>query len=152
VYGLSELRARAGVEGPTFHIPEVDYELPDGFRLWREGDDVRAAPVLPPQARHGLVGRFLELLEGETEAGPAVGATHSPSRHSSADAPSSPSDPTASTPTSRFVIGETSTGGKGSADTQVSPGRGRRSNFSRRRLRKVPAKHSSKRSPTRPAE
>lgn len=76
VHDLRQLRARAGISGPTFTIPTAaDYEIPEGYRLWREGDDVRPVPVLVPEARHGLVGHYLDLLDGQTEAGlAAVGA------------------------------------------------------------------------------
>jgi hypothetical protein len=80
MHALWQLRKLAGVPPREWSIPRrlepaVDPELPDGYRLWREGDDLRPVPVLASAARHGLVGHYLDLLDGQTEAGlAAVGA------------------------------------------------------------------------------
>jgi putative DNA primase/helicase len=103
---------------PKITVPTV--ELPDGYRLWHPGDDDRPTPVLSPTARYGLVGTFLELIDGQTEAGiAAVGAIVlaqlgtligrravvriGEHRHHAN--------------LFELIIGDTSTGGKGSADT-----------------------------------
>lgn len=72
IYELSKLRKLAGVPGPQFTIPEVKTELPDGYRLWRVGDDAIPDPVLARAAYIGPVGAYLDLLEGQTEAHPAA--------------------------------------------------------------------------------
>ena len=71
VIDVDQLRRMAGLVTPI-KVPSV---LPDGFRLWTPEDGVAPIPVLDPKARYGLVGRYLELLEDQTEAGLApVGA------------------------------------------------------------------------------
>jgi hypothetical protein len=117
VYDLGQLRRLAGIT-PTIEIP--DLELPEGFRLWREGDGDLPWPTLAEAARQGPVGRYLELIEAEIEVTPApVGmmalvelgtligrraairiGEHR--HHANLFA---------------LVVGETSIGGKGSADT-----------------------------------
>ncbi len=73
VYGLSELRKRAGVPGPTFTIPDSSLtSFPPGYRLWEQGDDHIPDPVLDRAAYHGPVGDYLDLLDGQTEAHPAA--------------------------------------------------------------------------------
>lgn len=118
VVDLGQLRAMTGT-APKIEIPTIEFELPKGYRLWRTGDDVRPLPELSSTARYGLVGRYLELLEGQSEAGlGAVGAivltqlgtiigrragiVIGPYRHHAN--------------LFSLVIGDTSTGGKGSAD------------------------------------
>ncbi len=50
--------------------------LPDGFRLWRTGDDRRPAPKLAPAAYHGPVGEYMAHARDHSEADPAgVGFT-----------------------------------------------------------------------------
>jgi hypothetical protein len=48
-------------------------DIPAGYRLWRfgDGDDSIPKPRLHPDAYYGLVGDFLQAVEGETEADPA---------------------------------------------------------------------------------
>jgi hypothetical protein len=77
VYGLTELRRLAGVERPRFRIPETEgLELPDGYRLWRPGDEELDRLELGENAYHGVVGDFLLHLAGRTEAHPAaIGAS-----------------------------------------------------------------------------
>jgi hypothetical protein len=54
--------------GPTF-------ELPDGFKLWSPGDDAVPDPELGADVRQGVIGEYLDLIEGRTEAtSAAVGA------------------------------------------------------------------------------
>jgi hypothetical protein len=66
------LRRIAGI-APKIRVPTI--ELPSGYRLWKPGDDTRPIPHLAETARYGLVGEYLALLDGETEAGlAAVGA------------------------------------------------------------------------------
>jgi hypothetical protein len=116
VYDLGQLREMAGL-GPIFHIPDA-VEIPEGYRLWREGDDVVAAPTLSPAAYHGLLGVFLRHVEGNVEAHPAaIGAHLIPcfgtffGRHIAYTA-----GPDLQHPKLYFaVVGPTSSGGKGAA-------------------------------------
>jgi hypothetical protein len=117
VYDVAQLREMAGL-GPTITAPPL-YVLPPGFRLWRPGDDDRPWPVLAPEARHGPVGEYLGLIEEEievsvapvgaillTELGTLIGrraAIHVGEHRHHANL-------------FLLVVGETSTGGKGSAD------------------------------------
>jgi putative DNA primase/helicase len=76
-YDLGQLRRMAGItEVPRFRIPEAISDMPEGYRLWRDGDDVMPAPTLGPDAYHGLIGAFLRLLEGQTEGHPAAIGAH----------------------------------------------------------------------------
>lgn len=76
-YDLGQLRRMLGLtEEPRFEIPDATPELPEGYRLWREGDDVVPAPTLGQDAYYGLVGDFLRLLEGQTEGHPAAIGAH----------------------------------------------------------------------------
>lgn len=50
----------------------VDAVLPEGHRLWKPADADVPDPVLARAAYTGPVGRYLDLLEGETEAHPAA--------------------------------------------------------------------------------
>ncbi len=120
VYDLGQLKAMAGL-GPRIEIPDVP-ELPDGYRLWQHGDGDVPVPVLDAAARHGLIGAYLDLVEDETEVNVApVGAmllvnlgtligraatVHIGEHHHHANLFLLP-------------VGETSTGGKGSADAVV---------------------------------
>ncbi len=70
VVDLGQLRSMAGLT-PQIEIPEV-VKLPPGYRFWREGDDDQPPPVLAPAAYHGPIGRYLRLVEGETEGHPAA--------------------------------------------------------------------------------
>lgn len=76
VYDASRLRALVGL-GPNLRdaVPPL-YVLPDGFRLWTPDDEEAAFdPVLGEAAYHGPVGEFLHLIAPHTEAAvPAVGA------------------------------------------------------------------------------
>ena len=72
VVDLWELRRMAGIVIPRITVPPASGpELPPGFRLWKPGD-VDPAPSLAPAVYHGPVGRYLELLDGNTEAHPAA--------------------------------------------------------------------------------
>jgi hypothetical protein len=73
-YTLGELRRLAGLDPPEqIHVRQGPaLELPDGYRLWREGDETVPVPVLGPAAYHGPIGDYLTLVDGETEAHPAA--------------------------------------------------------------------------------
>jgi hypothetical protein len=76
VYDLAQLRTLAGI-GPRFDdCVRPLYVIPDGFRLWTPEDEGQpAVPVLDPAAFHGPVGTFLRHIEHQTEAAlPAIGA------------------------------------------------------------------------------
>jgi len=72
VYALAELRKLAGIPGRTFTIKDAPSRLPDGYRLWEEGDDAVPDPVLGRAAYIGPVGAYLDVLAGQTEAHPAA--------------------------------------------------------------------------------
>jgi hypothetical protein len=96
--------------------------LPPGYRLWRPGDGDLPAPRLGVAAYHGPVGDLLRLVEPQTEAHQAaVGAilltkigaiigrratVHVGEHHHHANL-------------FTLIVGETSTGAKGSADSVV---------------------------------
>jgi hypothetical protein len=76
-YDLGQLRRMCGLaEEPRFTIPDAIPDMPEGYRLWQEGDDAVPSPVLGPDAYHGLLGDFLRLLEGQTEGHPAAIGAH----------------------------------------------------------------------------
>ena len=120
VYDVAQLRHMAGIT-PTIHVPDA-LVLPDGYRLWREGDDDRPWPVLASAARHGLVGQYLDLVEEQTEASvAAVGAMLLTQigtligRRAAIWIGEHHHHPNLFT----LIVGGTSTGAKGSADTTV---------------------------------
>jgi hypothetical protein len=74
VYDAGSLAALAGLT-PTIKVRDL-VALPDGYRLWRDGDDLVPAPTLPAAAYYGPIGEYLRLVEGKTEAHPAaIGAS-----------------------------------------------------------------------------
>jgi hypothetical protein len=70
VYSGHELRQRAGIAEPRITAPLL--EPPEGYRWWEEGDlETLRRPELGQDAYHGLVGAYLDLVRGRTEADPA---------------------------------------------------------------------------------
>jgi hypothetical protein len=73
-YNLGQLKELAGL-APKIAVPDAGPQLPDGYRLWRDTDGLVPAPVLDRVAYHGLIGDYLEVIAGRSEAPAAtVGA------------------------------------------------------------------------------
>ena len=72
VVDLGQLKAMAGI-GPKIEIPELDFELPDGYRLWRDGDDVVPDPVLGRAAYHRPGRRVPRPARGPHRGAPGRG-------------------------------------------------------------------------------
>lgn len=66
VYDVAQLRDMAGLN-PRITAPPL-YVLPPGMRVWTPGS-VTPWPQLAAAGRHGPVGRYLDLVEDQTEAG-----------------------------------------------------------------------------------
>jgi hypothetical protein len=76
VLDVGQLRRKAGlVDEPVFVVPDI-VVLPAGYRYWRDGDGLVPEPELDAAAYHGLIGDYLHLVEGETEAHPAAIGAH----------------------------------------------------------------------------
>jgi hypothetical protein len=71
VYDLAQLRTLAGVGPRLDDDVRPLYVLPPGYRVWTPGT-VTGWPTLADAGRHGPVGRYLDLIEGHTEAGAAA--------------------------------------------------------------------------------
>ena len=115
VVDVGQLRRMAGLV-PTIEVPSI---LPDGYRLWTPDDGVAPVPRLATRAHHGLVGCYLELLEDQTEAGLApVGAIVLAHLGTliGRRAIVTIGEHRQHANLFELVVGETSTGGKGSAD------------------------------------
>jgi hypothetical protein len=70
VYSGHELRQHAGITEPKVASPPL--RPPEGFRWWEPGDaETLRPPELGADAYHGLVGEYLDLVRGRTEADPA---------------------------------------------------------------------------------
>jgi hypothetical protein len=74
VYDLGQLRRMAGITH-TIDVPDV-VAIPQGYRVWEEGDENLPAPELAKDAYHGLIGDFLSGIEGQVEAHPAAIGAH----------------------------------------------------------------------------
>jgi hypothetical protein len=66
----SAARAPASRPGPP--ASNGRGELPAGWRVWHPRDEIVRAPLLHRDAYRGPVGRYLDLLDGRTEAHPAA--------------------------------------------------------------------------------
>lgn len=56
----------------TYDAAMAEPQPPPGYRWWRTGDDEHPPPVLHDDARYGLIGEFLDVIEPQTEASGAV--------------------------------------------------------------------------------
>lgn len=74
VVDLGQLRRMTGTTPPIEVRNRIT--LPDGFRAWTPDDGEGLAPVLGDAAYHGVIGDYLHLLAGETEAHPAAVGAH----------------------------------------------------------------------------
>jgi hypothetical protein len=71
VYSAHELRQFIGTREPTITAPVLP--PPDGYRWWEPADsETLQPPELGDDAYYGLAGEYLDLVRGHTEADPAA--------------------------------------------------------------------------------